>query len=108
MELSADKNYCFNLNQPLEESVMIDQLPVVTGSYMDLLFVSFCYFLIDSQSYQPYFDNLFAIMKNLYEFTNEIDQFIANILGLLLVVIFYYLSKSLSIQDKLWFTINSL
>ena len=46
LELSSNKNYCLNLNEQIQESVLIPGIPIVSGSYMDLFFVTFAYLMI--------------------------------------------------------------
>lgn len=65
MELSCDKTYCLNLNQPITESVLIEKLPVISGNYTDLFYVCFCYLLLESDNYMIYYANFLAIMKNM-------------------------------------------
>ena len=65
MDLSGDKDYCLNLNQGITESVLIKRLPVISGSYLNLCFITFCYLLLDAQVFVVYHLNFLAILKNL-------------------------------------------
>ena len=65
MEMTSDNTYCKNLNMELQESVMIEELPVIAGSYSDLIIVSMSYILIDTDDYNVYFSNFLAILKNM-------------------------------------------
>lgn len=44
---------------------MIEELPVIAGSYADLIIVSMSYILIDYDNYNVYFTNFLAILKNI-------------------------------------------
>ena len=61
LELSSNKDYCVNLNQPVSESILITGIPIVSGSYIDLYFVAFCYIMIESDQHMGYFANFLAI-----------------------------------------------
>jgi hypothetical protein len=65
LELSSSKEYCTNLKEPIQESVLITGIPIVSGSYADLFFVTFSYLMIESDQHMGYFANFLAILKNL-------------------------------------------
>lgn len=65
MDLSTDKNYCMNLNKTIQETVMISSLPIVSGKYLDLIFVCFSYLLVAVEVPNEFCFNYLAILKNL-------------------------------------------
>ena len=57
LELTSHWYYCLSLNQKIQESVLISGIPIVSGTYNDLFFVTFTYLMIESDQHMGYFAN---------------------------------------------------
>jgi hypothetical protein len=65
IEFTSKKTLCASLNQLINESVVIAEIPVVSGSSADLLFVVMSHLVTESLNFDPYLYNLIAIMRNM-------------------------------------------
>jgi hypothetical protein len=65
IDMTTALDFCASLGQPINESVVIPHIPVLSGTSFDLLFVTFCYMIYESEEFAPHFQHFLAILKNM-------------------------------------------
>lgn len=65
IEFTSKKEICVSLNNTINESVVIPEIPVVAGSSIDLLMVAISNLIMDAEQFTPYLFNFAAILRNM-------------------------------------------
>jgi hypothetical protein len=65
LEYTSKKEICISLNNTINESVVIAEIPVVAGSSIDLLMVAICNLIMDAEQFTHYLFNFAAILRNM-------------------------------------------
>lgn len=65
IEYTSKTGLCASLNRLINESVVIPEIPVVSGSSADLLLVVMSYLITEAPNKDPYLYNFIAILRNM-------------------------------------------
>lgn len=64
IEYTSKSSLCIGLNRVINESVVIPEVPVISGSSADLLIVVMSHLVVETANYDPLIFNYIAIMRN--------------------------------------------